>query len=170
MLTSASERSDAASQAAPTASPIVMSNEVDPSEWDTFVDSRPEATGYHLSAWRTVFERAFGHRTEYLAARRAGKIVGVLPLVEFRSWLFGRFMVSLPFVNYGGVLVADDEIARALFDRAGAIAGEHGLAHVELRHVARRFWDAPCKRHKVAMLLPLGSDREAMWEALDRKV
>ena len=46
-------------------------------------------------------------------------VVGVLPTVVFRSWLFGRFMVSLPFVNYGGVLASDAEAAEALlFDLA----------------------------------------------------
>jgi hypothetical protein len=59
------------------------------------------------------FERAFGHECRYLVARR-GPVVGVLPLVEIRSALFGRTLTSLPFVNFGGVLAETDEI------RAGA--------------------------------------------------
>ena len=88
-------------------SAIVVSSDIGQAEWDAFVTTHPEATGYHLWAWRRVFEQAFGHETCYLAARRDGDVVGVLPLVAFRSWLFGRFMVSLPFVNYGGVLTSD---------------------------------------------------------------
>ena len=39
-------------------------------------------------------------------------IVGALPLVEFRSRLFGTFAVSLPFVNYGGIVADDDRPPR----------------------------------------------------------
>jgi serine/alanine adding enzyme len=80
---------------------ILISEQVGQQEWDAFVAAHPEATGYHQWAWRGVFEAAFGHETCYLAARRQNTLVGILPLVAFRSWLFGRFMVSLPFVNYG---------------------------------------------------------------------
>jgi hypothetical protein len=45
----------------------------------------PEATVDHSWAWRSIFEDVFGHRTVYLAARRDGAVVGVLPLVLFQS-------------------------------------------------------------------------------------
>src|SRR5581483_5721327 len=99
---------------------IAISHTPEASRWDEFVASSPQATGYHSWAWRQIFERAFGHRTEYLAASDGGRIVGVLPLVFFDSWMFGRFAVSLPFVNYGGVVAADDDVARALVDAAVA--------------------------------------------------
>ena len=79
--------------------------------------ARTDATGYHLWEWRSVFERALGHRCHYLAApRSASGIAGVLPLVEVRSRIFGRALSSLPYVNYGGVLAATDE-ARRVADR-----------------------------------------------------
>ena len=103
-------------------------------------------------------------------ASRNGSIEGVLPLVLFRSALFGRFAVSLPFVNYGGVLAADEQVSRALLERAATLAAERGLAHVELRHQDARFPDLPSKRHKVAMKLALEADAARAWDALDRKV
>ena len=84
----------------------------DEARWDAFVASRPEASGYHLWRWRRVFEQGLGHEPHYLVAERGGSIVGVLPLVEVRSRLFGRALSSLPYVNYGGV-VADDAAAGA---------------------------------------------------------
>jgi D-alanyl-lipoteichoic acid acyltransferase DltB (MBOAT superfamily) len=39
-------------------------------------------------------------------------------LVSFKSLLFGKCLVSLPFVNYGGVLADENEAARALVDAA----------------------------------------------------
>src|SRR5262245_60156365 len=101
-------------------------------EWDAFVRTRPESTGYHLWAWREVFERGLDHPCHYLTARENGRIVGVLPLVEVRSWLFGRALSSLPYVNYGGVLAEDDATADALVSEAGRLAEDLGLSYVVL--------------------------------------
>jgi len=139
-------------------------------EWDRFVLNRRDASNYHLSGWRRVFENAFGHETLCLAAREHGRIVGVLPLVIFRSRLFGRFAVSLPFVNYGGVLARDHASAVFLLEQARALAAERRLAHVELRHTARQFPDLEARTHKVGMLLRLERDTAKAWESLDRKV
>jgi FemAB-related protein (PEP-CTERM system-associated) len=149
---------------------VVTAGAADEGAWEAFVLSRPDASSYHRWRWRLVFEHAFGHETGYLMARADGRVTGVLPLVVFRSALFGRFAVSLPFVNYGGVLAEDEVPARALLERAAALAAEDGLAHVELRHQAARFPELPSKHHKVAMRLPLDADATRAWEALDRKV
>ena len=130
---------------------LVVSADVSEAEWDRFVNASPDSSGYHLWRWRRVFERTFRHRTLYLAARSSeGEVVGVLPAVIIRSWLFGRFMVSLPFVNYGGVLAASDAVARTLVDHAALAARAEGVSHLELRHSVRRFDDLPVKQHKVA--------------------
>src|SRR5204862_6145940 len=62
----------------------------------------------------------------------------------------------------------DENAARALLDAAIAAGREHRCRHVELRHFRQQFADLPCKRHKVAMMLPL-SAAPALWEGLDRK-
>ncbi len=148
--------------------PRVIVEESEPA-WTSYVEQHPRATGYHDWAWRAVFARAFGSEPIYLSARRGDRIVGVLPTVFLDSWLFGRSLISLPYLNYGGV-AADDVLAEsALFDSAMEIARRKRCRHVELRHVDRVFSDLPCKRHKVTMLLPL-QPSGAMWEALDRKV
>jgi FemAB-related protein (PEP-CTERM system-associated) len=149
---------------------ISVSVATDGLEWDAFVKAHPASTAYHLWAWRGVFEQAFGHTCDYLIARDDGRVTGVLPLVTFRTWLFGRFSVSLPFVNYGGVLAADQESARALLRETSERAGRAGLKHVELRHRERLYADLPVRQHKVAMLLPLAASAEAMWDRFDRKV
>jgi serine/alanine adding enzyme len=142
----------------------------DVSAWDRYVNGHPDATAYHQWAWRDVFAGAFGHDSIYLVARDCERVVGALPLVELRSRLFGTFAVSLPFVNYGGV-VADGELAAGQLNaRAVSLARERGWRHVELRHIRRQFAEWPVKRHKVAMWLPLAAGPEAQWSSLDRKV
>ena len=123
------------------------------------MNSRPAATGYHLAAWATVFNKAFGHETRYLAAEAGGEIVGILPLVIFKTPFLRRFIVSLPFVNYGGIVADNPEAERALIEAAiaetGAVRGEY----LELRHTRKLFPSFPSKEHKVEMILPLGGER-----------
>ena len=86
----------------------------DAGRWDDFVRARADGTFFHLSAWRRVIERAFGHRTHYLLAERAGIVTGVLPLTHVRSALFGSSLISNAFAVYGGPIAADGESLRAL--------------------------------------------------------
>lgn len=146
---------------------VSSAGEADRVAWDAFVAAQPDATGYHEWAWGGVFKRSFGHQPEYLVARRDGAIVGVLPLVEMRSVLFGRLMSSLPFVNYGGVVAGSPADAAALVQAAIELARLRGTRHLELRHTAKQLAGVPCRQHKVAMRLAL---QPGMWERLDRKV
>jgi FemAB-related protein (PEP-CTERM system-associated) len=139
-------------------------------EWDAYVLAHPLGTANHLWKWRHVYDAAFRHRTVYVAARRGGGITGVLPLVIFANRAFGRFAVSLPFVNYGGILADDDATADALLTEARRLALVFELSHVELRHRAVRFPQLPCRRHKAAMLMPLRATADDAWNAFDRKV
>lgn len=152
------------------ASPMVVTPESTGPEWDAYVDAHPEATAYHPWRWRRVFETGFGHRAVYLAARSNRRVVGVLPLVCFNSWLFGRFVVSLPFVNYGGVLADDLAGAQTLLEQATAVAAKLEASHLELRHRSRQFAALPAKYHKVAMQLTLAPDARTMWDRFDGKV
>ena len=139
-------------------------------EWDAHIATHRQATAYHQWGWRLVFREAFGYASQYLIARRNGRVTGGLPMVEFRSRLFGAFAVSLPFVNYGGIVADDDATAEALVAEAVRWARARGLSHVELRHLSARAAPWPARRHKVAMWLPLERDEAAQWTALDRKV
>jgi FemAB-related protein (PEP-CTERM system-associated) len=101
---------------------------------------------------------------------RGASVVGVLPLVFLRSHLFGRQVVSLPFLNYGGVLASDGQAAAALVARAADEARTFGASHVELRHRTRQTDTLPFRQHKLAFLLPLPADRDSLWKQMDRKV
>lgn len=149
---------------------VQVAESTDPASWDAYVAAHPDATGYHRAAWRDVFERGLGHRTFQLEARDGGRIVGVLPVVEVKSWLFGRALSSLPYVNYGGILADSSAVAEALVGAASALAAERRLDHVVLRHRARVVPALPARTHKVTMILELQPDASRMWDALDRKV
>jgi serine/alanine adding enzyme len=149
---------------------IEVSREAGESAWTAYVERAPDATAYHQWGWRRVFERAFGHECVYLSASDGDGIAGVLPMVVFKSLIFGRFAVSLPFVNYGGVVADNDAVAAALLEAAAGEARGRRLGHLELRHLEARYPHLPSKRHKVAMRLPLPASADTLWQAIDRKV
>lgn len=139
-------------------------------EWDSFVSAAPGVSGYFAYAWRGILEKSFGHPSYYLAAREKGALSGVLPLVHMKSLLFGNFLVSLPFVTYGGLLARTEVSAKALLDAAEELRGRLGARHVELRHMDDTGLELPAKRHKVAMVLPLGENEDQMWGSVGVKV
>lgn len=138
--------------------------------WDAYVNGHPAATVYHQAAWARLLARVFRHDLQMLAAMVHGHVTGVLPIVGFRSRVFGTFVVSLPFVNYGGVLANDVASERALLDAAIGVARSWGASHLELRHTDQKFGALQAKRHKVGMTMPLLPTPEAQWQALDRKL
>ena len=89
---------------------VSIAKSSDGGAWESYVDARGDAAGYHSWRWRQVFAEAFGHEPVYLIAREGGLITGVLPMVQIKSLLFGRTLTSLPFLNYGGVMADGAEV------------------------------------------------------------
>jgi FemAB-related protein (PEP-CTERM system-associated) len=110
----------------------------DTARWEDFIHHCPEATFFHRIGWKNVIEESFGHKTHYVLAERDGRIVGVLPLAEVRSLLFGSALVSLPFCAYGGVAAVETEAVTALHAHARQLGENLGVAHLELRDRASR--------------------------------
>lgn len=152
------------------AAPIAVHADPEPGRWNAYVRRNPAASAYHLYAWRDVIAKAFGHETIYLTAESDRGIVGILPLVVFRNRIFGRFVVSMPFLNYGGVLADCERAEAALLDAAIEATTRVGGAHLELRHTRQMFPQLQPRRHKVGMVLKLAASVEAQWQGLDRKL
>jgi len=139
--------------------------------WDRYVQDHPLASGYHLLAWGRVVEKACGHRTFYLMATDAHQEVrGVLPLVFLSSRFFGRFLVSMPFFNYGGVLADTPEAQGTLLEAAIALAKTLTATHIELRHQTFIDTNWPSKQHKVSMRLDLPSNYDTLCKAFPSKL
>ncbi len=142
-----------------------------PDAWDTFVRGCPGWTHFHLAGWRGIYEDVFEHECLYLAARDpSGGLAGVLPLVRVRSLVFGHYLVSQPFVNYGGPL-GTPEAVRVLGDHAAALAREERVKLLELRCRAPQPLALPVSHRKVTVLLDLvPGDAEAVWKRFSSKL
>ncbi len=139
-------------------------------QWNAFVDASPRASFYHRAEWREINTDAFGHRTAYLAAMVGDRVVGVFPLVQLKSVLFGNLACSLPFVNYGGPAGETDEIEAALLDEATRVCDAWGVEYLEIRsqrHFGDRF---PASDHKVSMTVSLDRDPDVIWNSYKAKV
>jgi len=139
--------------------------------WDTYVLNSPITSGYHLSGWRRVIEEAFGHRSYYLSAQdEHGAVQGIVPLVLLASRVFGRFLVSLPFVNYGGLVATSSDACRVL--EGGAIEQARALdaAHIELRHERPIETSWVSIERKVSMRLSLPGSYELLVKAFPSKL
>jgi|WetSurMetagenome_2_1015567.scaffolds.fasta_scaffold132645_2 serine/alanine adding enzyme len=149
----------------------VQSYNGDGSAWDAYVASHPDSSNYHRYGWRGVIEKCFGHQTYYLTAKNGdGDICGILPLTYMKSALFGKFLVSLPFFNYGGMLGSCDEATQQLINESHRILKETQGDYVELRHREITARGLETREHKVTMILDLEKDEDAAWKRLDAKV
>jgi len=142
-----------------------------PAEWDAFVRGQPLWTHFHLFGWSTVMRRALGHECVYLAARDPdGRLAGVLPLVRVKSVVFGHYLVSMPFLNYGGPLGSDPAI-QALVEHAVARAAADGAKLLELRSRTALPIALPVSHRKTAVVLDLtpGSP-DAAWAGVNARL
>lgn len=140
-------------------------------EWDGFVAAHPAASAYHGYLWRGVIRRSFGCETHYLMATSAGgRVSGVLPVARLKSRLFGDFLVSLPYFNYGGPLSDSQAADTALTDHAVALAKSLGVGHLELRERTERNGPWAVRTDKVAMVLDLQPTTDQQFAALGSKL
>ncbi|MCI0463328.1 MAG: FemAB family PEP-CTERM system-associated protein [Gemmataceae bacterium] len=122
--------------------------------------------------WLTALERGLGHTPYCLEAVEGEQTRGFLPLAYVSSWLFGRFLVSLPYLNYGGPVTDDDGTAHLLIDRAVTLADELRVRYLELRNTWAHDHPALGERvsTKMHMRLPLPATCEELWKQLSGKV
>jgi serine/alanine adding enzyme len=142
-----------------------------PAEWDGFIRSAPGWTHFHRWGWKSVIERVTGHECRYLAARDpAGRLVGVLPLVRLQSRVFGRYFISMPFLNYGGPLGSDAAV-QSLVAHAVELAAGDRTDLLELRSRTPLPVDLAVSHRKITVVLDLPAGQPGrLWESLKAKV
>jgi FemAB-related protein (PEP-CTERM system-associated) len=141
----------------------------DEARWDAFVERCPGATFFHRIGWMALLEDCFGHRAHYLLAERRDTVVGVLPLAEVKSLLFGHALVSLPFCAVAGVAASEPQAAAALHAAAQALAERLRVAHLELRHPTPQLPHWPRQDLYASFRKPILPQVEANLQAIPRK-
>ena len=143
-----------------------------PETWRSFLEARGYEGFYQRAEWLHVLENGLGHQPVCLQATAGGRLAGVLPLAFVSTRLFGRFLVSLPYLNSSGIVADTPEVAAALVDRAIGFAEQLDVRYLELRHEVAV--DHPkltaAVTDKVHMRLDLPATTEELWNSLKSKL
>ncbi len=146
--------------------PVQVQEWTDAGAWDAFVSGATDGTVAHRWPWLNIVRDTYGHRTVALAAVRGQTLCGVLPLVLVRSLLFSRQLVSMPYLDCGGICSDGDAGAQSALLHA-ALGKAHELhAALELRQRDQRSYDLPASTHKVTMTLDLTGGESAAWSRI----
>jgi FemAB-related protein (PEP-CTERM system-associated) len=138
-------------------------------EWAAYVSGRPALSAAHLLGWRNAVRRAYGHLPCHLVAREGGKVVGVLPLFLVRHPMFGRSLVTAPFLSHGGLSADGAEAARALIDSARDVRRQWRARYVEFRSLEPRGYGLRLKEKYCAHLLRLDADPDVVWRRCENR-
>jgi FemAB-related protein (PEP-CTERM system-associated) len=144
---------------------IVQCDDHHRNAWNAFVDAVPGGSLYHRYEWRDVNGRCFGHRSAYLAAFEDARMVGIFPLVQVKSQLFGNIACSLPFVNYGGPCAEREDIEDRLLAAGADVAETWRVDYLEIRSRRHLGNEYPTSSHKVSMTVPLSADPDVLWNS-----
>jgi len=136
-------------------------------QWNDYVANHPNGLAYHQFAWKKAVKDAYGFNDCYLLAEQEDKIIGVLPLIDFKVPLIGRSLVSLPYCDIGGCLADNDEILTALQQHAIELGQDKKVGKVKLRQSAV---DGDSSAGKVRMVLELPDTSEKLLAGFKSKL
>jgi FemAB-related protein (PEP-CTERM system-associated) len=126
----------------------------------------------HATRWLTILRAGLQHEPYAILVRSAGVVVGLLPLAFVRSLLFGRYLVSLPYINSAGVVAESAEVTRLLVDHAVQLADQLDVNYLELRQEIEVAHPSLTERNdtKVIMRLALPDTVDALWNSFRSKL
>lgn len=149
---------------------VIISNTTDIESWNSYVATSAHATHYHQYQWRGIIDRNFAQKTWYVMAKNVqGEITGIAASAHMNSRIFGNFMLSMPFLIYGGPIANDQKIGDALAAHLSKVADQLNCTHTELRETnSRDDWHGSLD--KVSMVLELPDSLELLSESLGAKL
>jgi serine/alanine adding enzyme len=150
--------------------------------WDRYVACHPQGNAYQQSFWARAIKQSYGHRVYYLVATQTDadgsdgsgmrSIVGILPLVHIKHFLFGNHLFSMPYADLGGALADNAFVGQDLLNEALKIAQQEDIPTIELRQAgpvcsafSLDYSGFSCliePQHRVRMLLALPENAEQL--------
>lgn len=140
----------------------------DAAAWNAYVAAH--GSFFHRYEWATLIERTYGHKPLFLLARQGTEVAGILPLIDRRSALFGRALISTAFTVGGGAVAETDAARDQLIRRALELGKVQRSDYVELRTTDLRLegWH---EKHGLydAFSLDIDPDVDKRLKAIPRK-
>jgi serine/alanine adding enzyme len=135
--------------------------------WKQFVDTSSQATLGHLLGWRNVVQKTYHHIPYYLMAIDRETIRGVLPLFFIRSPVFGRLLVTAPYLSYGGLLEDHGSAGDSLIAKAVQIGQAQRAKYVEVRGRERIGRELIVKEKYCTFILSLQIGPDGIWKRFE---
>ncbi|PIE69576.1 MAG: hypothetical protein CSA21_01630 [Deltaproteobacteria bacterium] len=147
----------------------------DHESWDEFILTHPDASPYHLFAWRKAIESAYGHPCTYLYYQINNEINGVLPIVHLHFPMVKNEMVSLPFCDVGNCIADDEEIQDSLLNELFNLLKKSRIGNFQIRGDLKPsdFVQSQLQRvetGKVRMFLDLPESAEVLLKSFKSKL
>lgn len=131
--------------------------------WSDYVDKSGASTIAHQIGWRNVMRAGLGHEPRYLLALKNDRIAGVLPVVLLKTFWRTSYMISLPWIDYGGICADDFETEQTLIKEACRISDSEKAQFMELRSMDAGDNDLRIGEDKVTFLLDLQKGPDAIF-------
>jgi FemAB-related protein (PEP-CTERM system-associated) len=132
-------------------------------EWLDYLLTNDSADICQHPAWGDIFRKTFGRDSLLIVHRTEGKIDGGLPLILFNKrldrYFARRSMISMPFLNYGGLLYDNDEACDQILKACRQIVQSQNYDYLEMRHTARGIGDLADRSFKRRITFRLNIDR-----------
>ena len=143
-----------------------------PVDWPEIAGAEFPKLNGHQRAWIQAVADGLGHRVYVLQTRSQHEVTGILPLNYVAGPIFGKFLVSIPYLNTGGVWARDSAAAQVLLDGACELADRLNVKYLEVRHETPA--DHPRFNHrrtdKLHMRLALPDSAEALMKSYKSKL
>lgn len=148
----------------------MLCNQITEYEWDKFVETNETSSMAHLYGWKNVIENSYGHKAYYFHLIENGEILAISPFVFIKSRIFGKQLVSMPFLDYGGICVKKEYHTKSAVDKVLesvlVLSKELNADFIDLRHLHNINSGWKTKLEKVTMIMDLKSSEDSMWKAL----
>ncbi len=161
---------------------VTEATEKDRADWELFINEQNVDHHSYCWEWKAIIAKVFGHKPTYFICRdRNNKIIGALPLFHVKSPLFGAALISVPYLNGGGVVTKSSDALEQLTIATRELASKTGVNYVELRNRSplENLIETPLgvesqklslRSHKVAMKLDLSDDPEKLFASFTPKL
>ncbi len=142
------------------------------SELLLFLKKNNHAVIGHLPQWHTVMKKTFNYNNFSLIAIKQGEIIGYFPLFLIKNIFLKKFLISIPFNNFSGILYSENkDIYEIFLGEAKKIAIQKKIEYVEIRQLNYNPLQLPTRENFVSMFLDLTPDIDEIWnKSLNTKV
>ena len=150
--------------------------------WNQYVLSDPNACIYHLWEWGEVISETYNHKKYYFVIKKDRDIIGIMPLIHIQSILFANKLVSLPFCEYGGPLIAahldpsiTEHAIKTLSKKLITLTKISKIDYLELRQLPpvlsrlTSLTDFTICRKSLTFEIDLTQEEQVLWRNLEKR-